>query len=425
MHLPYITADLPGIGGQIKTMPEDFFVQEIPLYEPAGEGEHVYVEIQKTGMTTFDAVNRIAFELNIPRQNIGFAGMKDANAVTRQTFSIQGANEEAIQALKIDDLQILSAVRHGNKLRLGHLKGNRFAIRLRQIESTDVVKVQPIIDVIRKRGLPNFFGEQRFGTRHNNDLLGAALIRDDNMGLLKLLLGTPDAKYDDAQSSYARRLFDEHKNEESLHQWPRRCGLERRVLHRLIKSHKPSAAVRMIDEPLKRLWVSALQSRVFNEVLSRRLQSFDRILPGDFAWKHENGACFLVEDAAAEQARAEAFDISPTGPLLGYRMSTPEGEPLKIEEEVLQQFQLAPQQFRLEGKHKVKGARRPLRVKVEDLVLEGGVDDHGAFVTLAFTLPAGAFATTLLREVMKSVEEPTHNVSGPLPEPPAEATEEP
>ena len=183
------------------------------------------------------------------------------------------------------------------------------------------------------------------------------------MGVLKLLLGTPDPSFDDAQTTFARKLFDEHKNEESLHSWPRHCGMERRILHRLIKSHKPSAAVRMIDEPLKRLWISALQSRVFNEVLSRRLATFDQVLPGDFAWKHDNGACFLVEDAAAEQPRAEAFEISPTGPLLGYRMSTPDRRAAQIEQEVLAQFQLTPEQFRLEGKHKVKGARRSLRIQ--------------------------------------------------------------
>ena len=417
MNLPYLTPDLPGIGGIIKESPEDFFVEEIPLYEPSGAGEHVYCQIEKKGLSTFDAVNAISRELNIPRQNIGYAGMKDANAVTRQVISIQGVSEEQVSALKLPNIEIRWVARHGNKLRLGHLKGNRFAIRIRDVESTDVIKVEPILRVIQERGLPNFFGEQRFGTRQNNDLLGAALIRDDNMGVLKLLLGTPDPRFDDAQTIHARKLFEEHKNDEALHDWPRHGGMERRILHRLIKSHKPSAAVRMIDEPIRRLWISALQSRVFNEVLSRRLATFDQVLPGDFAWKHENGACFPVQDAAAEQPRAAAFEISATGPLVGYRMSTPEGDPLKIEQEVLAQFQLTPEQFRLEGKHKVKGARRPLRIKLEDVKLEGGVDDHGAHVTIAFTLPSGAFATVLLHEVMKVSSEPTQNVSGPLPEP--------
>lgn len=405
MHLPYLTAELPGIGGTIKERPEDFVVQEIPLYEPGGTGEHVYCQIQKKGMSTFDAVNTLAHVLGIARHDIGFAGMKDAKAVTQQVLSIQGVKEEVVGALKIPDIEIQWVARHSNKLRLGHLKGNRFAIRIREVEASDVVKVEPIIRVIQERGLPNFFGEQRFGTRQNNDLLGAALIRDDNMGLLKLLLGTPDKRFDDAQSQYARRLFEEHKNEESLHAWPRRCGLERRILHRLIKSHKPSAAVRMIDEPLKRLWISALQSRVFNNVLARRLGTFDAIIPGDFAWKHENGACFPVEDVAGENERAKGFEISATGPLLGYRMSTPAGEALEIEQAALAEFQLTPEQFRLEGKHKVKGARRPFRIRAEEIEISGGADEFGPYVMLGFTLPAGAFATVLLNEVMKSGSE--------------------
>ena len=109
-----------------------------------------------------------------------------------------------------------------------------------------------------------------------------------------------------------------------------------------------------------------------------------------------------VESAATEQPRADAFEISPTGPLVGYRMTMPEGEPLCIEQEVLAASGLTPEAFRQAGKHKVKGARRPLRVQPQDVQLEGGVDDHGAFITVAFTLPAGSFATVLLRELMKS-----------------------
>jgi tRNA pseudouridine13 synthase len=184
--------------------------------------------------------------------------------------------------------------------------------------------------------------------------------------------------------------------------WPRRCGLERRVLSKLMTTHKPSAAIRMIDEPLRRLWVSALQSKVFNEVLTRRLSTYDRIIDGDFAWKHENGACFPVENLAAEQPRAEAFEISPTGPLIGYRMSSPAGEALRVEQEVLAEHGLAPEQFREPGKHKVKGARRPLRVKLEAPEVSAGADDFGPYISIAFTLPAGAFATVVLREIMKS-----------------------
>jgi len=264
-----------------------------------------------------------------------------------------------------------------------------------------VVKLRPMLDLIEQRGMPNYFGEQRFGRRGDNDKLGAALIRDDNQGLLKLLLGHPNPEIDDPQSLAARTAFDNRDNATSMKAWPRRCGMERRVLARLMKTHRPGAAVHAIDENVRRLWVSALQSRVFNEVVARRIAELHVLYDGDLAYKHENGACFLVESATTEQPRCHAFEISPTGPLVGYRMSLPQGRELEIEQGVLAEVGLAPGDFRKAGKHKVKGARRPLRVKPTDVELSAGVDEHGAHVTVAFTLPAGSYATVLLRELMK------------------------
>jgi len=401
MSLPYLTASLPGLGGSIKQRPEDFFVQELPLYEPSGQGEHVYCEIQKAGVSTFDAVERIARALDVHPRDIGYAGMKDAHAVTRQTLSIWGTTEEAVLALKIPGIDVLWARRHANKLRIGHLKGNRFAIRIRDVKGTDVVKVQPIVDVLGSRGMPNYFGEQRFGRRGNNHLLGAALIRGDDREILRLLLGDPLIGVDDAQAMGARKAFDRGDLKGAMKLMPRRNGMERRVLARLIKTGKPAAAVKVIDEHLRRLWVSALQSKLFNDVVALRIDTLDRILPGDLAWKHENGAVFHVTDAPAEQPRCDRFEISPTGPLVGYRMTLPDGRPLAIEEGVFESHQLKPADFRVEGHHKVKGARRPLRVRPEDLQIAGGVDEFGDHITVAFTLPAGCFATALLREIMK------------------------
>src|SRR5205823_14820499 len=115
--------------------------------------------------------------------------------------------------------------------------------------------------------------------------------------------------------------------------------------------------------------------------------------------KHENGACFLVEDPAAEQPRADRFEISPTGPLLGYRMTFPgggPGGPLEMEQAVFEEMGVKPEALRVEGRLKVKGARRALRVRPEDVEMAAGVDEFGAHVTVAFTLPAGSFATVLL-----------------------------
>ncbi len=406
MALPYVTKDFPGIGGVLKERNEDFFVQEIPLYEPSGEGEHVYFEIQKVGLTTFDAISRIAKALDVPTREIGYAGLKDSRAITRQVFSLAGVTEKQVMDLKIDRLTVQWAARHGNKLRLGHLAGNRFAIKIRQVNPTDVVKLKEPLALLEKRGLPNFFGEQRFGRRGNNHLLGAALIRNDNQAVLQLLLGDPKPDLDDAYEFKARTFFANRQNDDSMHAWPRHCGMERRILARLMKTKKPNSAVRMIDEKLRRLWVSALQSEMFNRVLEKRIDTFDQVQPGDLAYKHENGACFLVEDAAVEQPRAAAFEISPTGPLLGYRMSAPTGEPAVIEQAVFDELHLKPGDFRNDGIDRVKGARRSMRVQPKDLAISSGVDEHGGHITVAFSLPAGSFATVLLRELMKSPEVP-------------------
>ena len=402
MDLPFLTQDLPGIGGVIKRRAEDFVVQEIPLYEAGGTGEHVYCEIQKINQSTFDLVRKLAAALHVPERAIGYAGMKDARAVTRQFFSIQGVTEDAVFALQIPNAQVLFVGRHSNKLRLGHLAGNRFQIKIRDVPPTDVLKARAVLDVIERRGMPNYFGEQRFGRRGNNHVLGAALIRGDNIAVLRALLGSPDPDVDDKATREARRLFDEKQNEESMKHWPRRHGLERRVLARLMKTHKPNAAVRVIDEKLKRLWVSALQSKLFNDVVAKRLDTIDTVMLGDVAYKHDNGACFRVTDSAAEQPRCANFEISPSGPLVGYRVTLPEGEPLNIEQEVFAAAGLKPDDFKHAGRQSAKGARRPLRVKPADVELAGGADEHGPYVALAFTLPAGSFATILLSEVMKS-----------------------
>jgi tRNA pseudouridine13 synthase len=420
MDLPPLTADFPGIGGTIKQRAEDFFVQEIPLYEPSGAGEHVYCEIEKIGLTTFDAVNRIAGALGVPSREIGYAGLKDARAVTRQVLSIWGTTEPAVMGLQLPGITVRWAARHGNKLRLGHLAANRFAVKVRDVNPTDVVKLKGPLDVIRQRGLPNYFGEQRFGRRGDNDRLGAALASDDNVGVLTLLLGKPDPSVDDPDTVKAREAFDRRDNEASMRHWPRRSGMERRVLARLMKTGKPSQAVRAIDERLRRLWVSALQSRLFNEVVARRVAggTLDRLMDGDLAWKHDSGGVFRVEEsrAAVEQPRCDAFEISPSGPLIGYRMTMPAGEPLRIEQEAFAAAGLEPGDFRGHAIGKVKGARRPLRVRPEDVDLSGGVDDHGGYIAVAFTLPAGSFATVLLQELMKTTPPSTGQAPAEAPE---------
>src|SRR5437667_12164268 len=113
--LPYLTRDFPGVGGSIKQRPEDFFVQELPLYEPSGTGEHVYCEIEKIGLTTFDAINRIADALRVSSRDIGYAGMKDARAISRQVLSIHGVSKADVMNLNLTDISAKWEARNGNK----------------------------------------------------------------------------------------------------------------------------------------------------------------------------------------------------------------------------------------------------------------------------------------------------------------------
>lgn len=402
IELPYFVSDFPGVGGVIKQRPEDFFVQEIPLYEPTGDGDHVMAEIQKVGVSTFDACDYIARQLNVDRRDIGFAGMKDTQAVTRQIITLPYITPEQVMALKSDRISVLWASKHRNKIRLGHLSGNRFAIKIRDVDPTKVVSLRPVLDTLAKRGVPNFFGEQRFGRRNNNDLLGAAFVRGDDKEVLRLFLGDPRPGEDKPDVFEARTYYMAADYEKAIKSWPRWAGMERRVLARLIKTGNPYQAVMAIDMPVRRLWVTALQSRIFNEIVAQRIGGIDKLINGDMAYKHENGACFFVEHADAEQPRADAFEISATGPMVGRRLSMPRGQVREMEQALFDKYDIGPDDFRSSQRDRSHGDRRPIRIQPKDTQLESGVDEHGGYITVAFTLPAGAYATILMRELMRN-----------------------
>ncbi|MHC4985968.1 MAG: tRNA pseudouridine(13) synthase TruD, partial [Planctomycetota bacterium] len=251
--LPFLTADLPGIGGRIKQTPEDFCVDEAPLYAASGEGPHVYFQIRKVGVPTPAVIDRIARHMNVRPSDIGLAGLKDAQAVATQWLSLEHADTERLAAYRDQQVEVVSVTRHSNKLRPGHLAGNRFRIRIRDVDAGAQSAAQAVLDVLSQRGVPNYFGRQRFGLRDDTDCLGACLIRDDLSAFVGLYLGGPRDD-DPTDCKKARQAFDDGEFDEALKHWPRHYRNERRALSAFKRRRKPGAAVAAIDKRMKRLY---------------------------------------------------------------------------------------------------------------------------------------------------------------------------
>lgn len=326
----------------IRSRPEDFVVEEIAAYEPSGKGEHVYLTIRKTGRNTLDVLRDVARALGADPRATGFAGMKDRHAVTTQTISLQiplaTDIEPLLAKLEIPGVEILGASRHGNKLKPGHLVGNRFRIRLRGLNPEDTQRVAQKLEEIGRIGVPNSFGPQRFGRDGDNPTRALAWLRGEQRG-------------------------------------PK-------------------------DRREQRFLFSALQSLLFNQVLDRRVAdgTWAIVLPGDVAKKHDSGGVFTVPAEGPELAdaieRAKAGAISATGPMFGSKMRWPEGAPLALEREVL--ASVLPDASRLDAfRAQGEGTRRPLRLLVADVEIQrSDAEEHG--LTVSFVLPKGGYATTVL-----------------------------
>jgi tRNA pseudouridine13 synthase len=322
---------------RIRTTPEDFRVDEQPLYPAAGAGGHTFVRVEKRLRTTEAVARDLARAAGARPQDVGYAGRKDRVSVATQWLSVPELDPEAALALELPGARVLEAVRHPHKLRTGHLRGNRFAIRVRGVDAAARARAEARSAEIAARGLPNRFGDQRFGRAGDN-------------------------------AARARRF----------------CAGELSVR----------------DRRDARFLVSAWQAEVFNAVLAARPLPLDELEAGDLAMRHDSGGAFVVTDPALERERARAFEISPTGPVFGPRMTWPSGEVARRERAVMSAHGLDPDALRLPGV-RARGARRALRVRPGDLAIEG----DGDMVTLSFELPAGSYATVLVEELFGAVED--------------------
>ena len=309
MDLPFASQGAPGINGRIKQEPEHFVVQEIPLYLPEGQGEHVYLTLRRKGITTRNLQKDLAGLFKIKEGSVGYAGLKDKQALTTQTFSLHVFDldpDEAGQRVTENlDVEVLSTGRHKNKLKRGHLLGNSFNILLAGAGEEDLEQAKATAQVLSQIGAPNFYGEQRFGKKGDNAELGR-----------QALLG----------------------------RGPRQKWLRTLVL-------------------------SAFQSRLFNQWLTERMQrdEFLTIIPGDVAKKTDTGGIFIVEDAQEDQQRFDRGEITYTGPIYGSKMRMARDRAGELEDAILEEQGLDPQAF---GRARLTGSRRPVRLDLAGLNLE-------------------------------------------------------
>lgn len=364
-----------GTGGLLKQRPEDFLVYEIPMYEPCGEGEHLYVRIRRNGVSHDDMISAVTRAWGVKVRDIGFAGIKDTKAVTEQTISIhlpEGRDQPSVDDDRID---VLWTDRHGNKLRRGHLDGNRFVVRIREVNPLKVTIAWNRLQAMAEQGVPNAFGPQRFGRVGDNHLLARMLLLEDWDGLAACLA---DGRGGRLESSIRRSLGD---------------------------GSSPARACRLIPGRMRRFWNDSLQSAIFNAVLTARMDRGDWARPvvGDMVWNHDTRRTFLFQEEdrhdEATMRRIEEGALVPTGPMWGRAMRSPADDVAAFEQEVIDGIDPELAGLLVDA-GRSKGTRRPLAVRLTHPAAQSEMDQHGGCIMVQFELPPGAYATSVLRELI-------------------------
>jgi tRNA pseudouridine13 synthase len=329
--------------------PRDFIVEEIPLYDFAGEGEHAMALVRKKELTTWEMVKILSEHLGIKQREIGYAGLKDKHAMTMQYVSFPARLEPRLSHFAHEQIKILSTTRHTNKIRIGHLKGNRFSLRFKKVLGIQQTKIDSVLDWIEANGVPNYFGDQRFGVDGNNWELGKAIVegryRERNRRTREFLI-----------SAYQSYLFNG---------W-----LSRRIeMSRLLESFSETETEQVLG--LARGTLAGTKSQLH----------FFKLLSGDVMMHYPFGRIFHAEDVADEAIKFHARDRSPTGLIPGKRAQRALGSAREFESE----YDVAIGE---------DGSRRYAWI-FPDEILRKYLPEKAHF-ELSFTLPKGAYATNVV-----------------------------
>jgi tRNA pseudouridine13 synthase len=405
--LRYLTQDEPPIDLRFKQELEDFVVEELPAFEPSGSGEHLWLFIEKRALSTLELVRAATRALGLAARDVGWAGRKDVRAVTRQWLSLRGVGEADARRLESDRISVLRVTRHERKLRLGQLAGNRFELLLRGVPAADRGRAERSLARLEARGLPNYFGAQRFGLRGFAFELGRLLLEGRAREYLLALTGPRHALDRPALQELHGAIADGQRAAlrclaALAPQLPPEFGALARQLAR--RPGDWNSALRALDRPTLSFHLSALQSRIFNRVLAARLEDFDRPRAGDLCVLHPTRSFFEVtaaEDRDELARRAAAFEISPSGPLPGARVPLAGGSAGVLEVDALRAEGLGAgaTEFDLSALRGVDlpGGRRSLRARIAGLRHEWRAEG----LWLGFSLPTGSYATVLIAELSK------------------------
>ncbi|MBP1928191.1 tRNA pseudouridine13 synthase [Methanolinea mesophila] len=403
MH--YYASDTPGLGGRLRASAQDFIVEEVPCLV-GEEGPYLICRLTKKDWELQRAVKELAKRLGISHRRIGWAGTKDRRALTSQLISLYDITPEQVARVDVKDMRLEVVGRSRTGLTLGSLEGNRFRINIRDIEKPDPeAEVAEVTEACR-RGIPNYFGVQRFGViRPLTHLVGEAILRGDYEAAVCCYAGRafPD---EPLEVQEARRAFLETRDPvATLRAFPVPLTYERSMLHHLVSSPGDYRGALLVLAPkLRSMFVSAFQSWLFNMTLSSRLREGRGLtdpVPGD-RLVFVNGKEDRVTPAGVAAARVQvARGRCRIGIFMpGSLTFVPEGPDDETMAGLLAQHGITSASFDRASEYVgtyFNGAIRPisLAADVEARFEEGNL-------ALSFTLPPGHYATTVCREYMKA-----------------------
>ncbi|MFP4187826.1 MAG: tRNA pseudouridine(13) synthase TruD [Halobacteriales archaeon] len=411
LGLGWYATDASGIGGQIKRSDDDFRVTERTDFPYGDEGKHAVVRVTLRGYETHEFARDLSDALGASRKRVSWAGTKDKNAVTTQVFTVADVSRDEAEGVALDGATVEFLGRSHQTIALGDLVGNDFRVRIRDAEAPENADI--VADEIDGfGGVPNLFGHQRFGSRRPvTHLVGERILDDDFAGAVDAYLVE---SFDDEPSrtrEARERLADERDYSEALDYFSGYLGYERALLNALVEGSEPRDALDALPHNLRRMFVNAVQSRVFNLVLRERYRDgarFDRAYPGDvvcFAEAHEgvrvpdtsNTQRVTESNADAVNRHVERGRAFVTAPLIGAETTLAEGEQGERERNALENADVSRDDFDRDDEYASDGTRRAVLVD-PDLTYERDGDD----VIFDFFLPRGSYATVVLREFTKS-----------------------